>query len=79
MRPVEEVLEEWIADCASLIRQSEEEVYGDARPSTPAMQRAAAAADEHERHPYPDEEAAADEYAALGAGYVEITLAAEGC
>ena len=49
-RPVEEVMGEWLADCANLIRQSDfADAYGDPAPVfTPAMRAAARASDERE-------------------------------
>ena len=45
------------------------------RPSTPAMRLAALASDERERTGYMDDEEAAREHRALGAGYVEMQVA----
>ena len=78
VRPVEDVMAEWLHDCGALIEQNElAEVYGDARQSTPAMRLAAHASDERERSGYVDDEEAAREHAALGAGYVELQLAVD--
>ena len=78
-RPVEEVMAEWMADCANLIRQAEfADTYGDALPSTNAMRLAAIRADERERSAHVNDEQADAERRCAGAGYVEITLAMEG-
>ena len=59
VRPVEEVMREWVHDCADLIHQREfAHRYGDAQPLTPAMRLAAIHADERERSGYVDDEAA---------------------
>ena len=49
-RPVNEVMEEWLSDCARLIGR-DELFEGSSHAMTPAMHRAALASDERERWP----------------------------
>lgn len=76
-RPVEDVLAEWLADCATLIGR-DELFEGSSFTMTPAMHRAARASDERERRGRVDDEHADYLHRSCGAGYVEITLAMEG-
>lgn len=76
-RPVEDVMAEWLADCAMLIGQ-DGLFEGSSFAMTSAMHRAARASDERERHGRMDDEHADYLHRSSGAGYVEITLAMEG-
>ncbi len=76
-RPVEDVMAEWLADCAALIGR-DELFEGSSFAMTPAMHRAARASDERERHGRVDDEHADYLHRCNGTGYVEITLAMEG-
>ena len=78
-RPVEEVMGEWMAECANLIQQAEfADTYGDALPSSNAMRLAAIQADERGRRADVDDEQADFARRCAGAGFVEFTLAMEG-
>ena len=78
VRPVEEVLTSYLADFANLIQQRDfADAFGDELPTAPmtqAMRLAAQAEDERERSLYVDDEAAAYEYYAQAAGYVDVTV-----
>ena len=82
VRPVEEVMAEWLADCANLIGSQVPDEFNDcglARPSTPSMCLAAEASDAREERAWRDNLALIDED---GGGthpaLVEFLLAVEG-
>ena len=76
-RPVEDVMAEWLTDCAKLIGR-DELFEGSSFAMTPAMHRAARASDERECFGRVDDEHADYLHRSGGAGYVEITLAMAG-
>ena len=78
VRPVEDVMSEWLADCASLIREDEiPDLHADPVTRTPAMVRAATASNAREEHEW-HRRADMIEDGHVHPALVEITLALEG-
>ena len=73
-RPIEDVMAEWLADCAALIGR-DELFEGSASAMTPAMYSAARRSDERVRNGRMGDGEAEFAHRCQGTGYVEIVLA----